>query len=54
MEPNMTGRRIALVVVFVALAALVGYAWFTTAGAAEDATTLRPGVTLTGGTIWWP
>lgn len=49
----MTGRRIALVVMFVALAALVGYAWFTTAGSAAMMEA-SPGASLTGGTIWWP
>ena len=47
----MTGRRIATVVIIVALAMLIGYAWFTTAGSAA---TLTPGANLTGGTLWWP
>lgn len=55
MEQSMTGRRIATVVMFVALATLLGYAWFTTAGsAAMIDVAARPGVNLTGGTLWWP
>lgn len=50
----MTGRRIAIVVMIVALAMLIGYAWFTTAGSAAMLDVSAPGVSLTGGTIWWP
>ena len=49
----MIGRRIATGVMFVALATLIGYAWFTTTGSAAMIE-VRPGVSLTGGTIWWP
>ncbi len=34
---------------------LVGYAWLTSNGSAAPSDTApRPGVSLTGGTIWWP